>query len=315
MTSFDFEKFLVSELNKLLPKHAVSEGYDWAMFPAGKLFRPKLSLSIVQDLNPKLYQDAINLKNNDPLFFACALECHHSYSLVHDDLPSMDNDDYRRGKLSTHKKFGEWQAILIGDGLLNISYEFLSKLRNAEPKRILELIKIFSWSMGPKGLIHGQYLDLSHEMTLNFSNTILTHKLKTGRLIQMAILGGVFLSIEENRDIECNMWCFGENVGILFQLLDDLSELSEAELSPHEQDVNPWLKDAKTTYSECYRRLIELDQTIDQLKLKNTQQMLGEYFLKMNSVFKTNVETISENIENQVDLHPLVLLLDRISKI
>lgn len=308
--NFDIELFLEKELTKLLPKHIIADAYHWAMFPAGKLFRPKLAMSICQDLNPDLYQSSINLENTDLLFFACALECHHSYSLVHDDLPSMDNDDMRRGKISTHKKYGEWRAILTGDGLLNISYEFISKIKKTNSNRILELIRVFSYSMGPRGLIHGQTLDLSHEMTHSFENTITTHKLKTARLIQMAILGSALISIAKNRKLEKTLWRLGENVGILFQLLDDLSELTDLNLSQHELDVNPWLRFQKETYLETSKRLMNLKNILIELKLTNTNLMLADYFSKMNLAITKDIGNIETNLENKIDLRPMIAILD-----
>lgn len=311
LNSNQLEKNIQSRLQKLLPKHDAFNGYEWAMFPAGKLFRPMLATSIANDLKANL--TALDMENIINL--ACALETHHSYSLVHDDLPSMDNDDIRRGKAATHKKFGEWQAILIGDGLLNISYQFLIKVKNLDLPNYQLLLKIFAHSLGPKGLIHGQYLDLSQEMTLNFENTILTHKLKTGRLIQVAMLSPAIILNSKEKNINKTLWRAGENIGILFQLLDDLSELSEEKLSPHELEVNPWLKFQNQTLKETLNRLDKLIQNLELLKLKNTNRMLADYFLKMNNTFKDNQITIAHHLSNKIDLNPIVLLLDRLSKL
>lgn len=312
MAQFEIEKFIQKEIQKFLPAHLISEAYQYAMFPAGKLFRPNLALAIYRDLNPEQYEQAINLKNKDILYFASALECHHSYSLVHDDLPSMDNDDFRRGKESTHKKFGEWKAILIGDGLLNISYEFLTKIKNSDPHRHLLLMKIFARSMGPKGLIHGQTLDLSHEMTYSFANTLLTHKFKTGRLIQMASIGACLLATTKDLKREKLIWKFSENIGILFQLLDDLSELNDAKLSAHELDVNPWLKFPEETYHETLKRLESYLNLYSKLKLTYTHEMLKNYFKKMNDGLKEHQSTVVTHLQKNVQLIPVMNLLDRI---
>jgi geranylgeranyl pyrophosphate synthase len=139
----------------------------------------------------------------------------------------MDNDDVRRGRATTHKKFGEWNAILTGDLLLNLSYQLIFSIRNLSEKELQMLGKIFSHSLGGKGLIHGQYLDLSKEMNSSLDSLILTHKLKTARLIQVALIGGAILSgHSENSELK-KIAKLGENIGIIFQLLDDLSELKD----------------------------------------------------------------------------------------
>jgi hypothetical protein len=231
---------------------------------------------------------------------------------VHDDLPSMDNDDFRRNKESTHKKYGEWKAILIGDGLLNISYQFLSKIKKTNPERVLELIKVFSHSMGPKGLIHGQTLDLSNEMKLNFYNTVLTHKLKTARLIQVSILGGTYLAIPKNRKIEKILWKLGEDIGIIFQLLDDLSELSERNLSKHEKEINPWLIQPNEALIETEFRILSLLKILEFMNMVNTNKILSNYFEKMNLTFLENIENINLNINCEIDLNPMMKALERL---
>lgn len=313
MTNQNIEKFIEREITKLLPNHPIKEGYLWAMFPAGKLFRPNLALAILKDLNPQTHQQFLNGENNNIGYFSAALEVHHSYSLVHDDLPSMDNDDLRRGKASTHKQFGEWQAILIGDGLLNISYQFLSKINLESPMQLITLIKIFSHSMGPKGLIHGQNLDLSHEMTKNFDNTLLTHQLKTARLIQISLLGGAIISQQANFQKLKQIWKYGESVGILFQLLDDLSELSEAKLSQHELDVNPWLKFRSETLKSTLNRLEKINQQNELLNLKETKKYLAIYFRKMHETFDKNKSVIESHAN--IDLIPVMTLLDRLQMV
>ncbi len=313
MNELNIEHFIEQEIIKLLPKHPIKDGYLWAMFPAGKLFRPNLALSILKDLNPNAFDQFNRNENKNIGFLAAALEVHHSYSLVHDDLPSMDNDDFRRGKESTHKKFGEWKAILIGDGLLNISYQFISKINLDSPIQTLRLMKLFSHAMGPKGLIHGQTLDLSHEMTNSFSNTLLTHQLKTARLIQMALVGGAIVSNKATNKMLKDIWRYGESVGILFQLLDDLSELAEESLSQHEKDVNPWLKYPTPTYESTVNRLALITKQNENLNLHETKKYLANYFKKMNDIFKANKATIE--VHSKIDLIPVMTLLERLQMV
>lgn len=310
MSEINIEHFIEQEIIKLLPNHSIKEGYLWAMFPAGKLFRPNLALSILKDLNLIAYEQFLKNENKNIGYLAAALEVHHSYSLVHDDLPSMDNDDIRRGKESTHKKYGEWRAILIGDGLLNISYQFLSKINLESPIQTLRLMKLFSHAMGPKGLIHGQTLDLSHEMTTSFPNTLLTHQLKTARLIQISLVGGAIVSNKASNKMLKDIWRYGESIGILFQLLDDLSELAEQNLSQHEKDVNPWLKFQSSTNESTLKRLEQITKQNEKLNLIETKKYLAKYFKKMNDVFKANQSTIEGH--GKIDLIPVMTLLNRL---
>jgi len=201
MENLQLESFMKTHLKMCLPHHQISEVYEYATLPGGKLIRPHLVWSILQDLNPKLYNQSSSNPFSDHALLSSSIEFHHSYTLLHDDLPCMDDDQIRRGKACTHLVYGEWKALLAGDGLLNVSYQLLSKLKN---KRSNDLFRFYSWSTGPKGLIHGQVLDLSNEMNLSFENTLRTHELKTARLFQVAILGSAILSQPKNIKIEKN---------------------------------------------------------------------------------------------------------------
>jgi len=196
--------------------------------------------------------------------------------------------------------------------ILNNSYEFLFRIKNCDLDRYRELLKVFSYATGPRGLILGQVLDLSQEMTLSFENTIRTHKLKTARLIQLAMLGATFIAKSKNRKLEKRIWRFGENIGIVFQLLDDLSELSEIELSKHENEVNPWPKFSLKTYEETVFRLNQISMVQKEIDLPNTYKMLSSYFIKMNEQFKSNKKIIENHLENKIDLDPVISILDRL---
>ena len=188
-------------------------GMKYAVTDGGKRVRPILCLATAEMLGVDLSE----VKN-----YAVAIECIHSYSLVHDDLPSMDNDDYRRGKLSTHKKFGEANGILIGDALLNFAFElclqpeFYNK-NHADARRI---IADFS---GYRGMIKGQVLDLENEKNSNPTEEILysIYKNKTGKLltapllVSSAVSGGKYDELLEK---------FGYNLGALFQITDDIMD-------------------------------------------------------------------------------------------
>ena len=155
-----------------------------------------------------------------------AVECIHSYSLIHDDLPCMDNDKLRRGKPSTHIKFGESTAILAGNSLLTLAFEIIADKRfNINPKTKVILFKELSECAGHLGIAGGQFLDLSYEKRkVNFSNIINMQKKKTGKLFQFCCLAPAILSNSDNK-IKKEFSILGEEIGLLFQIADDLLDL------------------------------------------------------------------------------------------
>jgi geranylgeranyl pyrophosphate synthase len=302
------EKMLSHHLARSLPHHKVSEVYFYASLPGGKFFRPHLVWSIFQDLNAKAFTASQADMNSNHALLASAVELHHTYTLLHDDLPCMDNDLERRGKPCTHIAFGEWQALLAGDGLLNISYQLLSKVKNSP--RSADLFKFFGWALGPKGLIHGQVLDLSHEMTIDFKTLLRTHELKTARLIQVAILGSAVLATNEKNSVkEKKLWNYSRLLGINFQLIDDLSELHTTDLSTHEQDVNPWIHFPEETLSETIKGLKSFEHLSRELGLKNTDKIVSEYYKKMLSIIVPNLENLTKHTNKKLDLAPVILIM------
>lgn len=283
---------LQTHLEAALPDHKISESYKYAVLPAGKLFRPLLVIAMANDNG--LTSD-LKIDSNHA-YLASAVEIHHAYTLVHDDLPCMDDDDFRRGRPSLHKKYNEWIAVLAGDGLLNISYELLTNIHSTNT---VEVIKYFSESLGPKGLIHGQVLDLSEEMNESIEKLLLTHKLKTARLIQVSLVGSYLLSnpTKKRTDSEVKeVETLGEDLGIAFQLIDDLSELAESKLSQHEAAVNPWPKQSGLCTEELLQRLKRIEAVCSELKLQNTKQVIDIYYKKMKKIIDAGEDNLLENI-------------------
>ncbi len=311
MSPAEIENTLRAHLKKLLPHHWVRDVYEYATLPGGKLFRPNLVWSILKDINPDLYLRSFNKSYSDHALLASSVEFHHCYTLIHDDLPCMDDDTERRGKPCTHIKYGQWQALLSGDGLLNISYQLLSK---TNAPRSLEVIRFFSWALGPKGLIHGQVMDLSHEMTANFQSTLRTHELKTARLIQVAILASACLASDKNLQREKKLWKYSKLLGINFQLLDDLSELTAVDLSQHERDVNPWLHHCHECFSATMKSLQNFNHVSDQLKLTETNKIICEYYKKMLKDILDNQEIIENHLEKKISLLPIISLIENFSE-
>jgi geranylgeranyl pyrophosphate synthase len=307
MQSEQIEKTLFHHLSLGLPHHSVKDVYQYAVLPGGKLFRPHLVWATLSDLNPDLFLSSSKNINSNHSNLASAVEFHHTYTLLHDDLPCMDNDTMRRGKPCTHIAFNEWQALLAGDGLLNLSYQLLAKTVH---ERSFDLFRFFSWALGPKGLIHGQVMDLSNEMTHNFQNTLRTHELKTARLIQVAILGSALISLDKkNHKIEKNLWKYSKYLGINFQLIDDLSELAEIVLSDHETTVNPWLNFPEESYNQTLKGLREFEKLSTELKMINTNKIVKDYYQKMLKIIEKDQETISTHLKGKLDLVPVILLM------
>lgn len=174
----------------------------------GKRIRPALFLMVIEALGIKIL--------NKHIAFASALEMIHTYSLIHDDLPSMDNDDYRRGKLTSHKKFSEAYAILAGDSLLNLAFETL--LEYSDSKKDIKAALYIAKASGHEGMVGGQVMDMS---TLRNTDEVLKmYSLKTGALFKASIMSASVMAGLGKRDLK-KLENYADNIGIAFQLRDD----------------------------------------------------------------------------------------------
>ena len=185
----------------------------YGLLPGGKKIRSKLIVDV-----GKIFK--LNYKNL--IQVGAAVECIHAYSLIHDDLPCMDNDSLRRGKLSTHKKYGESTAILAGNSLLTIAFEILSERNFKIDNRIkIKLIKLISKCAGHSGIAGGQYLDLSFERKkISLKKIIQMQINKTGKLFSFCCMAPIFMSKKNNYLKKFDK--IGSDVGLLFQIVDDL---------------------------------------------------------------------------------------------
>src|SRR4028119_322172 len=159
---------------------------------------------------------------------ACALEMFHTASLIHDDLPAMDNDDYRRGKLTNHKVYGEDIAILAGDGLLTYAFEFIAtKTQNVPPQQVLQTIAHLARASGAAGLVGGQVVDLESEGKTDVSLETLNyiHAHKTGALLEACVVSGAILASASTADLQ-RLSRFAQNIGLAFQIIDDILDIT-----------------------------------------------------------------------------------------
>ncbi len=194
----------------------------YSLFVGGKRVRPILCLAAGSCISENTDIE------NQLLPIACALECIHTYSLIHDDLPAMDNDDLRRGHPTCHKKFGEAEAILAGDGLLTYAFDLLSNAEHARglsDSARLAIVNVIARAAGSHGMVGGQALDMDGEgKDLTFGQLKTIHRNKTGALITASVLSG---AIGAGADVEQQkaMREFGDNIGLAFQIVDDLLDV------------------------------------------------------------------------------------------
>ncbi|OWP25309.1 geranyl transferase [Fusobacterium polymorphum] len=213
-----FETELKKELQELSYPETIADGMEYAVLNGGKRLRPFLLFATLELLNEDIKKGVKS---------AIALEMIHSYSLVHDDLPALDNDDYRRGKLTTHKVFGEAEGILIGDSLLTYAFYVLSQknLEFLSFEQIVNIISKTSEYAGINGMIGGQMIDIQSEnKKIDFETLKYIHSHKTGKLIKLPIeIACIIANVEKDkREI---LEEYADLIGIAFQVKDDILDV------------------------------------------------------------------------------------------
>ncbi len=193
----------------------VKEAMKYTMLSGGKRLRPSLVLAFVEDLGGDMQK---------ALYPAIALELIHNYSLVHDDLPSMDDDDYRRHRLTAHKVYGEALAILSGDALLTMAFDVVLKA-DLSPEQSLACVEILSRNAGVEGMVYGQELDIANEME-SLDDLLESYRYKTGKLFAAAFELGTIVSGYERLQKDAKI--LGETLGVYFQIQDDLLEHTQS---------------------------------------------------------------------------------------
>jgi len=219
----DTAKYVDKNLISFLPKDnsIISQAMRYSLMAGGKRLRPVFVI---------LGAEIFGLKKQNIISAACALEYIHTYSLIHDDLPAMDDDDLRRGKPTNHKKFGEAAAILAGDALLTESFNLMASVK-VPSDRIVKAVKILSLYSGYKGMILGQAEDTIEAGKWNKKNKDLCRKKlelihinKTSALIKASILTGAVLAGAKNSDLKL-LEKYAHNIGLAFQIADDILDV------------------------------------------------------------------------------------------
>ncbi|MCV3762771.1 polyprenyl synthetase family protein [Companilactobacillus farciminis] len=216
----DFNQFLNDRLNSEIKQETLKQAMLYSVNAGGKRVRPMLFLAVA-------YSSGVKLKDLPKYFdIAGAIELVHTYSLIHDDLPEMDDSDYRRGKLSNHKKFGVGPAVLAGDGLLTQAFYWIAKSSLNTDKR-MAAVRILSHNAGPMGMVAGQMTDITMEDKLLSEDELTTlHKEKTADLLMAAITMGAFCA---DHELSKNLVLYAQDVGLAFQLKDDLDDCDDGE--------------------------------------------------------------------------------------
>ena len=211
---------------------------EYSLFAGGKRLRPILLMSAA---------DSAGISGEKFIKVADALEMIHTYSLIHDDLPAMDNDDFRRGKLTNHKVFGEATAILAGDALLTLAFEVILRQEGVPSEILLKVLREISVAAGISGMVGGQAIDLRSEgVKIDFQTLKLMHSGKTGALFKAAIRSGAILAGASEENLK-NLTVYAENFGLAFQITDDILDVTgDAEIlgKPTGSDA----KNLKSTY-------------------------------------------------------------------
>lgn len=225
-------------LGELIPeKNTLFSAARYSLLGGGKRLRPLLVLAATEALRGD--QEAAL----DP---ACALELVHAYSLIHDDLPAMDNDDFRRGKPTLHKVYPEAHAILTGDFLLNYSFEVLAQSPGLSNDQKIELIRTLSVAGGSEGMIGGQVMDLeANGKELTLASLEMIHNRKTSALLEAAFTFGGIIAKAAKEEIEI-LKKFGKSVGLIFQIIDDTLDVTASHEKHGRSSDN---QNNKTTYA------------------------------------------------------------------
>lgn len=263
-----YSQLIETQLDQLVPERdaphkTLFQAARYSLLGGGKRLRPILTLATTETLGGDI---------SAALVPACTVEMIHTYSLIHDDLPCMDNDDFRRGKPSLHKAFPEGHAVLTGDFLLTNAFEILAQHVQLTVEQRIALISILSRKSGSEGMIGGQVMDLEAEKKeINLADLRCIHRNKTGALLTASIeFGGIIAHASvEHMDI---LRVFGDEIGLAFQIIDDVLDIT-ASKQKHGKTAASDITNNKTTY-------------VSLLGLEQAQSLAHQLFLSAVSTLK-----------------------------
>ena len=218
------QRLVDAELDRLAPPgttppETIHRAMRYSLFAGGKRIRPVLCLEAARTVADEM-EGAVTA--------ACALELIHTYSLIHDDLPALDNDDYRRGKLTNHKVFGDAMAILAGDALLTLAFQVLAELPAPAERKVRLMAELATASGTVGGMIGGQVADLEGEGKPPDAALLESiHRAKTGALLRASLrMGAIYAGASDGQYSALS--CYGEHIGLAFQIVDDILDVEES---------------------------------------------------------------------------------------
>ncbi|MDC1183580.1 polyprenyl synthetase family protein [Gammaproteobacteria bacterium] len=227
-----------------------------------------------------------NISQKSITTLAASVELMHTYSLIHDDLPCMDDDNFRRNQPSNHIKYGEANAVLAGDALQALAYEIICDDEDMTPKEKVYAIKILSQSCGKNGMVFGQHLDIENEENIeNLTKEMLNeiHNLKTGKLIECSVMMGQIGTDQDEYTINI-LEDFSKNIGLAYQITDDILDVTETQENLG-KNINSDIKNNKATYID----IIGLENA-----KKEAESLTHSALAKIRSSKVENIETLIE---------------------
>lgn len=279
----DFESFLIAQAPRVPSFHAHYEKAIWEMVQnGGKRFRPALIFSILNALNPKLIPQAF--------IPALSIECIHTYSLIHDDLPCMDNASLRRGHPTLHTKYGQTLALLVGDGLNTYAFALLTQAE-LEADIKLTLIESLALNAGIGGMVLGQMLDCEFEnQRLALSQLQTIHTNKTAKLIATSLYFGGIIARADSK-LCAALYDFGLDLGVYFQLRDDIIDICQDSEQAGKTTQND-------THKNSYVNLLGLEQAKVEFhkQRQSLQQRLNTFESCINQSLSTLLEAYFQDI-------------------
>ncbi|KGJ50290.1 MULTISPECIES: polyprenyl synthetase family protein [Paraclostridium] len=269
-------------LNEYMPKvegyqNNIFDSMNYSLKAGGKRLRPILTLEACK---------LVGGNEKDAYPFAVAIEMIHTYSLIHDDLPALDNDDLRRGRKTNHKVYGEAMAILAGDGLLNYAYEIMLResLSKGEPEKYLKAINEIAKASGIYGMIGGQVVDIESEgKSIDMEKLDFIHMNKTAAIIIGCMRAGAIIGGASEEELE-NVTKYAKNIGLSFQIVDDILDIvgDEAKLG---KKVGSDIDNEKSTYPS----LIGLEKSKETANKLIAEAKMSIDYINKDSEFLNNL--------------------------
>ena len=278
----DLESLVLENIKNVIgDANDIENIMSYSALAKSKLFRSKLIFA-----SGNINQ---NISTNSLINLSTAIELMHTYSLIHDDLPAMDNDQIRRGQPTSHIKFGEANAILAGDALQALAYEVITSDADLSDTHKVEAINNLASACGKSGMVYGQYLDVKNDgVLLDIDELIKIHHLKTGKLIESSIIIPL-LNLDNQKCLE-DFEKISTNYGLAFQIIDDLLDVGDLEIG---KDKNSDLKNNKSSFATLmthnkayeYASSLIVEAYKDLNKYQNTWQLieLGEFIISRKS--------------------------------